>query len=152
MLEIYRPHVESSAVSFEEEAPSVEEFAARVRGYLAQWAALVAVDGDRVLGYAYGTRLRERAAYRWSVETTVYVASGAYRRGVGRQLYEALLPRLASAGYCNAYAAIALPNPASERLHEAVGFTRVGNLPRVGFKFGQWHDVAWYYRPLRDMP
>lgn len=153
MLDIYRPYVEQSAVSFEEVAPPLEEFAARLRKYRAGWVAIVAAgEDDAVLGYAYGSSLRERAAYRWSVETTVYVAPGVQRQGVGRRLYGALMPRLSALGYCNAYAAVALPNAASEGLHRAAGFTCVGVFPRVGYKFGRWHDMAWYHLPLRAAP
>lgn len=149
MLDIYRPYVENTAVSFEESVPSLDEFAARVRSVAAGWSWLVAEDAARIVGYAYGSSHRERAAYRWSVETSVYVAAAAQRCGVGRRLYEALFARLAAAGYCNAYAGIALPNDASVALHRAVGFVAIGTFPRVGFKFGQWRDVAWFHRPLR---
>jgi L-amino acid N-acyltransferase YncA len=152
MLAIYRHYVEGTAISFEEQVPSIEEYAARVGKYVAGWAGVVAELEGRVIGYAYGSSHRERAAYRWSVETTVYVAAGAQRCGIGRALYGALLPMLADAGYCNAYAGVALPNPASEALHRAVGFRPIGTFPRVGYKFERWHDVAWFHLPLRAAP
>jgi len=153
MLEIYRPHVESSTVSFETEVPSLDEYAARVRKYLSGWAGTVAQAGNgQLLGYAYGSSHRERAAYKWSVETTVYVAQTAQRGGIGRRLYAELMPMLAAAGYCNAYAGVALPNPASVALHQAVGFKPIGTFPRVGYKFGQWRDVAWFHLALREAP
>jgi L-amino acid N-acyltransferase YncA len=152
MLAIYRHYVEATAISFEEEVPSIEDYAARVGKYVAGWAGVVAEVDGRVTGYAYGSSHRERAAYRWSVETTVYVAPGAQRSGVGRRLYGALLPMLADAGYCNAYAGVALPNDASVALHRAVGFQPIGTLPRVGYKFERWHDVAWFHLPLREQP
>jgi L-amino acid N-acyltransferase YncA len=152
MLEIYRPYVEGSVVSFEQEVPRVDEYVARVRKYLAGWAGVVAEAGGQVLGYAYGCSHRERAAYRWSVETSVYVAQDAQGRGIGRSLYGALIPMLARAGYCNAYAGVALPNPASVGLHQAVGFKPIGTFPRVGHKFGEWCDVAWFHLVLRDAP
>lgn len=151
MLAIYRPYVEDSPVSFETVVPSIEEFTARVRKSLAGWAGVVAeVEDGRLVGYAYGGTHREKAAYRWSVETTVYVAQGAHRAGIGRRLYAELLPMLAQAGYCNAYAGVTVPNPASVGLHEAVGFRQIGNFPRVGYKMGRWHDVAWFHLALRD--
>jgi len=150
MREIYRPYVETTAVSFETDVPSVEEFRTRVRRYIEGWACIVAeFDGD-VVGYAYGSEHRARSAYRWSVETTVYVAPDHQRTGVGRKLYQVLLPRLAEAGFCNAYAGTTLPNPGSVGLHLAVGFTPVGVFSRVGNKFGRWHDVSWFQKPLRD--
>jgi len=152
MLEIYRPYVTGSAISFEQDVPTVEEYAARVRRYLKDWAGVVAESDGTVIGYAYGSAHRERAAYKWSVETTVYVAQGAQRQGVGRRLYAALLPQLAQCGYCNAYAGVALPNDASVGLHLALGFNPVGTFPRVGYKFCRWWDVAWFHLPLRNEP
>ena len=152
MLAIYRPYVEGSFVSFEQSVPSIEEFDARLRKYLTGWACLVAEANGKVVGYAYGSSHRERAAYKWSVETSVYVAQHAQRGGVGRKLYEALMPKLADSGFCNAYAGVALPNVASLRLHESFGFKPIGTFPRVGYKFGQWRDVAWFHLMLRDEP
>lgn len=153
MLEIYRHYVQASTISFETEVPSAEEYIARVRKYLSGWACVVAEAGDgQLVGYAYGSSHRERAAYKWSVETTVYVAQGAQRGGIGRGLYADLMPRLAAAGYCNAYAGVALPNPESVGLHLAAGFQPIGTFPRVGYKFGQWRDVAWFHLVLRESP
>jgi L-amino acid N-acyltransferase YncA len=152
MLAIYRPYVETAAISFEHVAPSIDEYAGRVRKILAGWACVVAETDGNLQGYAYGSAHRERAAYQWSVETTVYVSHGVQRAGIGRRLYAALLPRLADAGFCNAYAGVSLPNPASVGLHLAVGFRPIGTFPRVGYKFGRWHNVAWFHQPLRENP
>lgn len=152
MLAIYAPIVERTAISFETAPPSVEEFAGRVRKILERWACLAAEADGRVLGYAYGSSHRERAAYRWSTETSAYVAESARGQGVGAALYRELMPRLAELGFCNAYAGVALPNPASVALHERAGFRPIGVFPKVGRKFGRWHDVAWYHRTLRDRP
>jgi len=115
LLAIYRPFVEATAVSFETAVPTVGEFAARVDKALARWHWLVAEADDGVLGYAYGSSHRERAAYRWSVEVSAYVAARGRRRGVGRALYLQLFDALAQQGYCNAYAGVALPNPREHR-------------------------------------
>lgn len=152
MLAIYRPYVEATAISFEQEVPSLEEYTTRIRKYITGWAGVVAEAEGEILGYAYGSSHRERAAYKWSVETTVYVAASEQRRGIGRHLYAVLLPMLKDAGYCNAYAGVALPNPASVALHQAVGFKPVGMFPRVGYKFGQWRDVAWFHVALCEEP
>jgi phosphinothricin acetyltransferase len=152
MLSIYRPYVESSVISFEEQVPSLEEYVGRVRKYLSGWAGFVAEIEGQVAGYAYGSSHREKAAYRWSVETTVYVAEIAHGRGIGRKLYSALLPTLAAGGYCNAYAGVTLPNAASVGFHQALGFVSIGTFPRVGYKFGQWRDVAWFHLILQDEP
>ena len=152
MLAIYAPFVEHTAVSFETAVPNVEEFAARVRKYATHWAWLLAERDGRCLGYAYGSPHRERAAYRWSAETSAYVDPSAQRQGVGKALYLALFDALRDRGYCNAYAAMTLPNDASAALHRSVGFEPIGVFRRVGWKFGTWHDVAWSQRRLRDTP
>jgi phosphinothricin acetyltransferase len=152
MLAIYAYYVRETSISFEHEVPSLEEFGSRVRKYIAGWGGVVAELDGEVVGYAYGSSHRERAAYRWSAETTVYVQVGKHGSGIGRRLYGALLPALANAGYCNAYAGVALPNPASVGLHRAVGFSPIGTFPRVGYKFGAWCDVAWFHMALREGP
>jgi L-amino acid N-acyltransferase YncA len=149
---IYAPFVETTAVSFEESVPTIEQFAARIARALQGWAWLVAERDGRCLGYAYGSMHRERAAYRWSVEVSAYVHPSCYRQGVGAALYGSLLEVLAGKGFCNAYAGITLPNAASVALHEKVGFQPIGVFKSAGRKFGQWHDVAWLQRALRDHP
>ena len=106
--------------------------------------------GTHVLGYAYGHQFAERAAYAWSVETSIYVRETARGQRVGSTLYRALFTLLAAQGYQQAYAGITLPNPASVGLHEALGFEHVGTYRDVGFKFERWHDVGWWQRPLAD--
>jgi phosphinothricin acetyltransferase len=152
LLSIYRPFVEASAVSFETVAPSAEEFAGRIRKALAGWKWLVAEADGQCVGYAYGSAHRERAAYRWSVEVSAYVDPTQHRRGIGRALYVTLLRELGEIGFCNAYAGITQPNPASVALHRSVGFDYVGTFACVGHKFGKWHDVAWFQRRLRLSP
>ncbi len=152
LLAIYRPFVESTAVSFETVVPTVEEFATRIAKALTGWQWLVAEQGGQCIGYAYGSSHRQRHAYRWSVEVSAYVHPNHHRRGVGRALYLRLLEELAQKGFCNAYAGITLPNEGSVALHRAVGFEFVGVFKAVGRKFGTWHDVAWFQRVLRDSP
>jgi phosphinothricin acetyltransferase len=148
LLEIYRPFVEATAVSFEFVPPTVDEFARRIAKSLADWQWLVAEQDERCIGYAYGTSHRARAGYRWSVEVSAYVHPGHLRRGVGRALYTQLFADLARRGYRNAYAGIALPNDASVALHRRLGFEFIGVFKAVGRKFDRWHDVAWYQRAL----
>jgi phosphinothricin acetyltransferase len=152
MLSIYKYYVENSWISFEEEVPGLSNFTARVAKYVSGWACLVAEQDGRVVGYAYASPHRERPAYRWSTETTIYLQDGIQRKGIGRNMYEELLQRLRVKGYCNAFAGVALPNEASVGLHQAVGFKPIGTFPRVGFKFGQWRDVAWFHKPLAATP
>ena len=135
-------------MSFETAVPSVDEFAARVQKALGGWAWLVAETADGVAGYAYGTRWRERPAYSRTVETSVYLSVEFQGRGIGRALYRALLEDLTAKNFHTAVAGIALPNDASEALHRALGFEKVGVFRAVGRKFGAWHDVAWWQRSL----
>ena len=152
LLDIYRPYVEATAVSFETVVPSIDEFAARIARTAAGWQWLVAERDGRCVGYAYGSSHRERAAYRWSVEVSAYVLPAHHRRGIGRALYLRLFEDLRRKGFCNAYAGIALPNEGSVALHRSVGFEFIGIFKAVGRKFDRWHDVAWFQRGLRDAP
>lgn len=145
---IYAPIVRDTAISFEDEPPTVAEMARRIHDTLVVYPYLVAEDGGRLLGYVYASAHRARAAYRWSVDVTAYVAEGARRGGVGRALYGALLDILTRQGFHAAHAGIALPNDASVALHEAVGFEALGVYREVGFKHGRWHDVGWWRRAL----
>jgi L-amino acid N-acyltransferase YncA len=145
---IYAPIVAETAISFEEVPPTVEEMVGRIASTLPTHPYFVAVDGGKVRGYVYSSAHAECAAYRHSVNTTVYIASDARRAGVGRALYSELLPELKRRGFHMAFAGIALPNPASVSLHESVGFEPLGVYREVGFKFGRWHDVGWWQRPL----
>lgn len=147
---IYRPFVETTAVSFETDPPGEDEMRQRVHETTAAYPWLVLEVEGRVLGYAYATRHRVRGAYRWSVDTSVYVDSTSRRRGIGRALYVSLFGILRAQGFFNAYAGITLPNAASVGLHEAVGFKRLGVYERVGYKLGAWHDVGWWQFALRD--
>lgn len=152
LLAIYAPYVETTAVSFETELPSVAEFARRIEQALADWAWLVAERDGRCVGYAYGSQHRERAAYRWSAEVTAYVHPDFQRQGIGGALYLRLFDDLAAKGYCNAFAGVTLPNEASVALHRRVGFEPIGVFRNVGWKFERWHDVRWFQRRLRDRP
>jgi L-amino acid N-acyltransferase YncA len=147
---IYGPHCTDGIASFETVAPSVDDMAERVRTRGAELPWLVAVASGDVIGYAYASRHRERAAYRWSVDVSVYVSPTAAGRGVGRALYDRLLALLAAQGFHRAYAGIALPNEASQRLHRAVGFEPVGVYREVGWKHGAWVDVQWWSRTLAN--
>lgn len=153
LLDIYRPFVTGSAVSFELEPPPIEEFAARVAHAQTRWAWLVAEDDSGVVaGYAYAGAFRTRAAYQWTAETSAYVGPAHRRAGVGTLLYQRLLATLSARGYCNAYAGIALPNDASIALHRGVGFEPVGVFRRAGWKFDRWHDVSWWQLVLGERP
>jgi phosphinothricin acetyltransferase len=146
---IYTPIVTDTIISFELEPPSVEAMQGRIAKTLETLPWLVNLDAQqRVNGYAYAGRHRERAAYQWSVDVSAYVREDARRMGVGRGLYEALCAELSALGYFQAFAGIALPNAASVGLHEAVGFVPIGVYHNVGFKAGAWRDVGWWQKAL----
>jgi phosphinothricin acetyltransferase len=149
---IYAPYVEQTAISFEETPPTSQEMAVRIEKCLTRWQWLVADIDGTVVGYAYGSQHRERAAYRWAVEVSAYVERNHHRKGIGRALYEALLPDLTDKGFCTAFAGMTLPNESSARLHAAMGFVPIGTFRGIGWKFGRWHDVAWCQRTLRERP
>jgi L-amino acid N-acyltransferase YncA len=145
---IYAPYVTDTAITFETEPPTPAELAGRIAAARRGHAWLVLEDAGRVAGYAYGGPYKERAAYRWSCEVSVYLERGRRRTGGGRALYTALLDRLAARGFRTAVAGMTLPNEASVGLHRAMGFVPVGVYRRIGWKHGAWHDVAWVQRPI----
>lgn len=145
---IYAPYVRDTAITFELDAPDAAAMRGRIASVSARFPWIVAERGGAVLGYAYADRYRTRAAYRWATETTVYVDQRHPREGIGRALYGALLDRCAGAGFVTALGVIALPNPASVALHEAIGFVHVGTQRGVGYKFAGWHDVGLWQRDL----
>jgi L-amino acid N-acyltransferase YncA len=151
IAEVYRPYVTDSVASFETEPPDAAELARRMTaGPRLPW--FVATRDGEVVGYAHGSGHRTRAAYRWSVDCSVYLTAGERGAGTGRALYERLLPVLGELGYVTAFAGIALPNPGSVGLHTALGFTPVGVYRSAGFKAGRWHDVGWWQLSLRQPP
>jgi phosphinothricin acetyltransferase len=148
---VYAPYVESSVASFEEVPPGTEEISRRMRSQpRLPW--LVATRGGAVVGFAYASSHRARAAYRWSADCSVYLRKEERGRGTGRHLYERLLGELRSLGYVTVFAGIALPNAASVGLHEALGFRPVGTYRSVGYKHGDWRDVGWWQLPLVPPP
>jgi L-amino acid N-acyltransferase YncA len=150
---IYAPVVRDTAISFELEPPTVEEMRGRIVATTGSLPWLVAVDdAGAVIGYAYAGRHRERAAYQWSVDVSAYVHADHRGRGVGKALYERMFDLLAAAGYCQAFAGIALPNVASVALHESIGFAPLGVYRNVGFKNGAWRDVGWWQKEIQLPP
>jgi L-amino acid N-acyltransferase YncA len=146
---VYAPYVTGTAITFEYEPPTPEQMAERIAKAQKAHAWVVLEDDGHVVGYAYGGRYKERAAYRWACEVSVYLEPGRRRGGEGRALYEALFERLTARGFRTAVAGMTLPNPASEGLHRALGFEPVGVYRDIGWKHGRWHDVAWTQKMLR---
>jgi L-amino acid N-acyltransferase YncA len=152
---IYGPYCESTIISFEEAAPGTEEMARRIATIGATRPWIVLEDDGTIIGYAYASAHYERAAYRWSVSTAIYISRAHHRRGAGRALYTTLFALLRALGYRQATAGITLPNPASVGLHTAFGFAPVGVYRHIGYKMGGWHDVGWYQaeiQPSSDHP
>ena len=149
VAEFYRPYVEDSRISFEEQAPDAAEMARRLTGDppgLYPW--LVADECGRTLGFASSSPFRTRRAYRWSVETGIYLAPHGSGRGLGNSLLSALTDLLTRQGFVAAIGAIALPNDPSVRLHEALGFKPAGTYRGTGFKMGAWIDVGLWQKDL----
>ena len=147
---IYAPSVTDGVASLEERAPEPSEIGDRIRAISRNFPWLVAEIEGTVVGYAYASSHRQRVAYRWSADVTVYVSGDHHRRGIGRALYEPLLELLVAQGYYEAGAGITLPNDASVGLHESLGFVAVGVYRDIAFKFGQWRDVGWWQKTLRE--
>jgi L-amino acid N-acyltransferase YncA len=146
---IYAPVVAATAISFEEEPPTPDEIGRRMlAGPRLPW--LVADEGGRVAGYAYASAHRARPAYRWSADCSVYLDPAYRGQGLGRRLYERLIIEVRDLGYRSLFAGIALPNPASVSLHEALGFQPVGVFRDVGYKHGAWRDVGWWQCTLGE--
>lgn len=143
---IYRRYVETTRVSFEESPPGAEDMASRMQSPLHPW--LVGEEDGRIVGFASSSSYHRRPAYRWTAETSIYVAQDRHGRGIGRTLVSALIELLTRQGYVTAIAAIAVPNPVSVALHERLGFAEAGTYRGVGFKLGEWIDVSLWQRDL----
>jgi L-amino acid N-acyltransferase YncA len=142
---IYGPYVSDSVVSFEALPPTVEEMSSRIS---AAYAWVIAERDGVTLGYAYASRHRERAAYRWAADVAVYIGADHHRSGLGRALYASLFEQLRAIGLWTLCAGITQPNDASNGLHRAMGFVPVGAYRRIGWKAGAWHDVQWWQLDL----
>jgi L-amino acid N-acyltransferase YncA len=149
--DVYRPYVQATALTFETAVPTVSEFAARITSATATHAWLVLERGGVVVGYASSRTFDERDAYRWSCETGLYLTSASHGNGGGHLLYAALLDQLAARGYRIAVGRIVVPNAASIRLHERLGFQTVGTLRSIGWKLDAWHDVVLMEKVLGDL-
>ena len=149
-LRIYAPYVTETAITFEYDVPTQAEFLNRIRSIAAQYPYLAAEKDGKIIGYAYAHRFAERAAYGWGAELSVYLQMGEERRGTGSALYRCLIELLKLQGVKTVYGCVTYPNENSERLHEAMGFRRVGIMEKSGFKLGQWRDVVWFEKPIGD--
>lgn len=150
LLAIYEGYVRNTAITFEYEVPSEEEFRGRIRHTLEKYPYLAAEEDGKIVGYAYAGPFHERAAYDWAVETSIYVAADCRQHGVGRKLYEVLEENLKKQGILNVNACIAYPRVEDEYLtkdsvkfHEKLGYQMVGTFHECGYKFNRWYDMVW---------
>jgi len=158
LLAIYEPYVLNTAISFEYEVPSIEEFESRIKDISSKFPYLKATnENGEIIGYAYATSFKSRKAYDWSVETTIYVKFDCKRSGVGRALYEELESRLRKMGILNMNACIASPKTSdshltsdSENFHKKMGFTIVGTFHDSGYKFNTWYNMIWMEKMIGE--
>lgn len=152
ILDIYSHYVLQTAITFEYEVPDVSEMQQRMNTILERYPYLVAIENHRIIGYAYASVFRSKAAYQWSPESTIYMANDQKGRGIGKKLYTKLFECLKAQGYCNVFAGVALPNDASEKLHSSCGFRELGTYENIGYKLGRWHSTRWFQLALRSEP
>ena len=148
ILHIYAPYVENTTVTFEYEVPPVEDFTNRIRRTLEKYPYLVAEENNMILGYTYASAFKARAAYAWSVETSIYIREDLEHKGIGTALYQALEKVLSMQNVCNLCACIAYPNPASIAFHESFGYKTVAHFHASGFKQDAWSDMIWMEKEL----
>uniref|UniRef100_UPI0040578F73 N-acetyltransferase family protein n=1 Tax=Acetatifactor sp. TaxID=1872090 RepID=UPI0040578F73 len=157
LLAIYAPYVTDTAITFEYDVPSVEEFKERIQRILGKYPYLVAEREDEIVGYAYASSFHQRAAYAWGVETSIYVKREERHSGIGRVLYETLEKALSCQNILNLNACIACPetedeylNKNSVQFHEHMGYRLVGEHHKCGFKFNRWYHVVWMEKFLGE--
>lgn len=150
LLAIYEPYIRETAVTFEYDTPSVEEFKNRIREISSDYPYIVCLADKTIIGYAYAHRQMERAAYQWNAELSVYIDKTRLRCGAGKALYSALMELLQLQNVRNVYGGVTSPNVNSEKLHEYFGFQRLGTYHSTGYKCGAWHDVTWFEKTIGD--
>jgi L-amino acid N-acyltransferase YncA len=150
ILKIYAPYIENTSYTFETEVPAIDAFKDRINSYLENWPWLVCDIDGVIAGYAYGAKHRERTAYQWSIESSVYVHDDYQRIGVAKALYTALIDVLKLQGFRNLYAVVNLPNDKSVALHEKLGFEYFATYKNVGYKLGKWKNVGWWQLQLNE--
>lgn len=148
LLEIYQPYITDTVITFEYDVPTVDEFAARITDTLTDFPYLVCEWDGKPVGYAYAHHIRERAAYDWAVELSIYLSPMVQGKGVGAALYQCLIDLLEMQHIRILYGCVTLPNEKSRRLHEKLGFALTGVWHGSGWKFERWHDVGWFEKRL----
>lgn len=144
ILNIYKPYITDTVITFENKVPSVEEFKERMKNIQSKYPWFVCEIDGRIVGYAYASKFHERIAYEWSVDFSIYIEQSFHGKRIGKALYYALLNTLKMQGFCNAYAIITSPNVKSEAIHKSLGFKEMGTAKKSGYKMGKWLDVKWF--------
>lgn len=150
LLDIYKYYVDHTIISFEYEAPTLEEYKERINANTEKYPWLVCSHNNNIVGFAYASTHRYRTAYQWSPESTIYLTPDFHSKGIGRILYKTLFELLKLQGYYNVYAGVGLPNDKSVLFHQALGFEEIGVFRKVGFKHGNWHDTQWFQLHLME--
>ncbi len=150
ILNIYSPYIIDTSITFETEIPSVDDFRSRIASVTSMYPWFVAESNGVVAGYAYASRHKERAAYRWCVDFAIYISPSFQGKGLGSLLYGELIGVVKALGYYNAFGIISLPNEASVRLHESYGFVKTAHIRSAGYKRGSWHDIGHWQLRLRE--
>jgi len=150
LSEIYKYYVENFSYSFEYVAPTAEEFSERISDISGKFPFFVCENNGEILGFAYAYKFKERKAYQWVCETTIYTKSGSTQKGIGSLLYARLILSLQQQGFVKAYAILGCPNEGSEIFHQKMGFTLAATLPNIGYKLGSWHDIKYYVLELNS--
>lgn len=152
LLEIYRPYVLKTPITFEYDVPTVTEFASRIETTLKKYPYIVAVVDDKIVGYAYTSPFKTRAAYQWAVETSIYLDLDYKGSGIGTALYQRLEEISKQQNIINMNACITYGNPESIAFHEKFGYKQVAHFTKCGYKFDRWHDMIWMEKMLGDHP
>ncbi|QAT41834.1 GNAT family N-acetyltransferase [Aminipila luticellarii] len=157
LLKIYAPYVTNTAITFEYDVPSVEEFSKRIQNTLKRYPYIVAVEKEQIIGYAYASAFNPRAAYDWAVETTIYLKQECRGKGLGKRLYLKLEELLKRQNIINLNACIAYTfnedthlNNASEAFHQHLGYTKTAHFTKCGYKFGTWYDIIWMEKMMGE--
>lgn len=149
ILDIYSKYIIQTSITFEVVVPTIKDFEKRIENIIVSYPYLVYEVGDTIVGYAYASKHRERAAYCYDVDVSVYFSEAYHNKGKAKILYSCLFEILKEQGYYNAYAAYTEPNNKSKRFHEKFNFKAVGIYHKTGYKFGQWHDVTWLEKEIQ---
>lgn len=148
ILDIYRPYVTDTIITFEYEVPTISEFRSRIESILENYPYIVCLIDDKIIGYVYAGKHKERAAYMWNAELSIYLHKEYTKEGIGKVLYNAILDILKIQNIQNVYGCITEDNIASEKFHEYFGFNKLGIFNKTGYKFNKWHDVTWYEKNI----